>query len=132
MTTLRSITQPNYHRTGINFGVTDIPAKRIVKVDPAGGVDSILLDAAATTPIAGVTTEIIYAGKSASYQKDGKVVVTAGAAVAIGDGLTSDGSGRAIKATAGNMILGRAVTLATTLGDDIEVELGAQGNVTPA
>lgn len=58
--------------------------------------------------------------------------VVAGGAVAVGDYIASDSDGKGVEATSGDVILGRALTAATTDGDVIEVDLILAGGVVPA
>src|SRR4051812_10770432 len=97
-TSLPKITQPSYQRTGDNQSGADIPQYRIVKRD-VSGVGLIALDDSNAGFIVGVTTEKIYSGRAGSVQEAGMPVVETGGAFAIGDRLTSDATGRAIKST---------------------------------
>jgi hypothetical protein len=130
-TQLRSITQPSCFRTGKNLGVSDIPAKRIVKAGAT--VDELALATAATDVFEGVTTEIIYAGKSQSVQCDGRAVLTAGAAVAIGDEITSDANGKGVTAVQSvgstQRVIGTAKTATTGADEDFEIELRQSGRL---
>lgn len=62
------------------------------------------------------------AGRHVSYVPGGtgeEVKITAGAAITVNQQLTCNGSGRAIAATSGTMIMGRALEAATQDGDVI-------------
>lgn len=124
MTALREQTQPSYFRAGINpaGSGSDIPAHRFVK--QGTNKDEIALATAVTDKIKGVTTEIVYEGKSQSYKVSGLSKIQVGAAVAVGDYLTTDASGRAITAaTAGDLIKGRAESAGGAADEIIEAEI---------
>ncbi len=124
-TQLRSLTNPNYFREGVNLSGSDIVAKRILKAGAT--VDEIALASAISDNFVGVSTETIFNNRSASYQKDGKVVLTSGGAVAIGDSITTDAAGKGVTATQSpgvtTRIIGRAATATTGADQDFEVEL---------
>ena len=63
------------------------------------------------------------AGRAATVAISGIVKVVAGAAVAVGDKVQSDASGRAITAASGDHVLGKAVSAAGAAGDVISVLL---------
>lgn len=96
---------------------------RLVKIGAAAG--EVIHNAAATTPTLGVTRENIIAstGQRIDVIHDGIVYVEAGAPIALGAKLTSDGTGRAITAAAGNEQAGTALEAATGAGDLIRMEM---------
>lgn len=121
----RTIEQPSYFRVGSNEEVTAMAKGYIVKAGTAA--DGILLATAATSALLGVTVEPISPGKSQSYQMGGKAAVLSGAAITVGQILTSDSTGRAVPLTASAsstaQILGIAKTAASGAGEWVEVEL---------
>lgn len=127
-----SITNPSYFRTFDNQSGSDIGQYLIVKKDTSG-VDLGALATAVTDILIGVTTEIVYSGRSASVQRGGRGKVIAGAAVSIGDPLTTDGQGRAVTASqapgATQNTIGRAVTAAAQAGDVISYDTGESGGL---
>jgi hypothetical protein len=127
-----SITNPSYFRAFDNQSGADIGQYLIVKKDTSG-VDLGALATAVTDILIGVTTEIVYSGRSASVQRGGRGKVIAGAAVSIGDALTTDGQGRAITANqapgAVQNTIGRAVTAASAAGDVISYDTGEVSSV---
>lgn len=56
-----------------------------------------------------------------------RVEVEAGAAVTAGNDVASDAEGRAVNATTGNTILGKALTAATAAGEVVEVLFAPAG-----
>lgn len=121
----RSITQPSCFRPGISEEVADIAPNLILAAGT--GVDGVLKATGASDELLGVSVETMEPGAARSYQRDGKVAVLSGAAVAIGALVTADATSRAVtaaaSATSTARILGRAVTAASGAGELIEVEL---------
>lgn len=124
-----------YFGTSINDSPTIVlPAKEEIK-----GVQGIALavsDGQLTKPTAGANVigialftndETVAAGDDVSVQvKDiGKWV--AGEAVAVGDELTTDANGNAVKATEGKFITAIALSKATAAGDVISVQIVKAG-----
>lgn len=133
MTTPERIDEPSCYRSGKNpSGTANIVAKRLLKAATTAK-DTVAVASATTDIPAGVSTETIYGGASASYQVSGRAVVTSGAAVAIGDQITTDANAKAIPATqspgATQRVWGRAVTSASGADEDIEIELQSVGMV---
>lgn len=125
----REITQPNYHRLGKNLGVAAIPRGRFIK--PGAAQDEVVLAAAATDQCEGVTSEEIPVGGHRSYQVDGKALVEAGGAIALHSLIAPTAVGKAAVAATGNLIRGRAMSVAAADGDLIEVELWKGRHVAP-
>lgn len=73
----------------------------------------------------GVAQHAAAVGESAAVQVLGIGQVEAGAAVAVGDAVESDASGKAITNTTG-VILGRALEAAAADGDFITIVIGQQ------
>jgi Uncharacterized conserved protein (DUF2190) len=69
----------------------------------------------------------ILKGKGCSVITDGRAVLEAAAAIAVGAAVTTDAVGRAITAVTGNQILGYCDEPATALGNDCSVMLGRAG-----
>jgi hypothetical protein len=129
--TILAITQPNYFRAVKNDSGSDIPKCRIVKATSA--VNGGALATAVTDAFVGVSSEIIYNGKSQSVQVDGLAIVETGGAFNIGDNLTTDAQGRAVVATqaagASQNIIGRAATASGGAAEFAGVELKQLGNL---
>jgi hypothetical protein len=121
----RTIEQPSYFRVGSNEESSAIAKGLIVKAGTAA--DGILIATAATSALLGVTVEPIAPGKSQSYQVGGKAAVLSGAAITVGQVLTSDAAGKAVPLTASASstarILGTAKTAAGGADEWVEVEL---------
>lgn len=113
---------------GRNASGADILGQRILEVDPANAPDGVDIATAVTSNIKGVSMGVIVDGFTGDVQTDGLARVTSGAAVAVGDRVTSDAQGRAVTAAADNdVIAGVANTAASGAGIDIEVELVGGG-----
>lgn len=96
--------------------------------DPGDPVSVIQCDAlgerSAGVSMFSVSTAEIDKGKGVSVISDGRMILEAGAAVAVNDLVMTDGSGRAITATSGHFILGRCDgDPAAQAGDQISVML---------
>jgi hypothetical protein len=125
-TRVRTITKPSYFRNRINEGAADITRGKILKV--GAGSDGCALATSTGDEFCGVSTETMEGTTAGaitrSVQVGGKVMVTSGAAIAIGDRLTTDSSGRSIPATGTNQsTIGIAQTAATAANEDVECEL---------
>jgi hypothetical protein len=123
---IQTLTEPTCYRSAINEGAADISRGYIVKY----GSTQIgcALATSSSDRFKGVSLETMEGttagAKTRSIQRDGIAMVVAGAAVSIGDALTTDGYGRAIPVTGTNQsVLGTAQTAASTAGDEIGVEL---------
>lgn len=116
-------------RPGLNLSGADLPQHRILVEGAA--IDQVALATGVAAPFAGVSMELIANGITGDVQKHGKATVEAGAAVAKGVNVTSDGTGRGILAASTNNVVGRSVTAATGAGDIFEVELVPQPQVAP-
>lgn len=115
---------------GLNFAGADIAAKRLVGYDGANGRNAVALAATATTKFVGVTMETIPAAVSSvavggrDVQRKGEAILTAGGVVAIGDRITSDGSGKGIASvTEDNTVAGEAISAASGDGVDFMIRL---------
>lgn len=118
----RQISNPSYFRAGRNDGATDIPRHRLLTFDTAQ--DAVKLATAGTDEPAGITSdEAIEAGITRSYQKGGKAIAEAGAAIAVHAWVMPDGNGKAITATSGKFAWGRAMIAAGADGDLVEIEM---------
>lgn len=100
----------------------------------AGSPDHVALGAAATDSILGVSQMRVLAADAgtivADIRLEGITKVVAGGAVAIGDRVTSNASGRAITTTtAGNRVLGVALSTAAANGDLIDVFITPGGQI---
>jgi predicted ribosome-associated RNA-binding protein Tma20 len=120
-----------YFGTSINDSATIVlPAKD--KIENAQGIALAIDDGQLVKPTAGANViglslftndDEIAAGDDVTVQiKDiGKWI--AGGEIAIGDELTTDADGKAVKATAGNFITAVALTKATAAGDVVQVQI---------
>lgn len=116
------IANPNYHRAYENVGGAEIPENRIVKSSGAYPGCDLATDKAADT-LLGVTVEAMGVGTMKSIQKDGRLRVEAGAAIARDDKITTDAQGRAITvALADDVVLGRAENAVSGAGEFVMVE----------
>lgn len=120
-----------YFGTSINDSPTIVlPAKE--KIENAQGIALVIDGGEFTKPTAGANViglslftndETVQAGDDITVQvKDiGKWI--AGEAVAVGDELTTDAEGKAVKAAEGNFITAVALSKATAAGDVIKVQI---------
>jgi hypothetical protein len=124
-------TIPSYQSPGDNQSGADIPPCRIMKRVLAGTTPNLVALATSNADIyAGVSTELMYNGRAQSYQDGGSPAVETGGVFNVGDRLTSDASGRAIKSTAlTQSLLGCAETASSVLGDFAAVKLWREGNI---
>ncbi len=113
------------NRTGAALAVG-----RFVKLDTSEAPDGVELAVAATDNLHGVTMSAIADGTNGDIMLTGLARVEAGAAVAVGASVTSDGTGRGVTASAGAGVSngGTAKTAAAQAGDIIEVELAGPGS----
>lgn len=120
---------PNY-REGSNMAfisTNDLSAQAvgsIVKIDSSNAPDHVVLAGANGTGAIGVTLDQAAAGQTISVRlrsASGTLSVKLGGTVAVGDAITSNGSGLGITTvTAGDQVVGYA-TQAGASGDVIEV-----------
>lgn len=99
----------------------DLSAKQfyIVDLDAAtstSGVTNVILPTVAGQKAVGVLQNKPIANQTAEVWLHGITKVVAGAAIAAGDLLTTDATGKAVTAAAGNFILGRALQAASGSG----------------
>jgi hypothetical protein len=87
----------------------------------SAGQNEVELANAATDELLGVIAHKADAGKAVKVHVLGSFLVEAGAAITKGARVTSDSSGRAVAASTGNMVLGRAQQAATAAGELVEV-----------
>lgn len=134
MSELRAIVPDGGVRGGKNRSGASIPTKRIVKLDTnASNVpDAVLLGAAATDTLYGVSMETIADKANGDIQVSGTAIVETGAtAVTVGSRVTTDASGRAVPAApaagTNNGIIGIALTASTGAGQFVEVALLGPG-----
>lgn len=104
--------------------VSGVPAVAGQLVDYTG-----LLVAAATTPIYGVLRDDVAPNRFASVAVAGLVEVVSGGALAAGNLVGSDGSGRGIAVAAGTQSIGRVIqgSSATTAGQKVQVLITREG-----
>jgi hypothetical protein len=114
-------------RTGYNASGSVISKGYIVKVAGTTYQDQIALAAAATDALFGVAANDIATGGPGNVQVSGRALVYAGGTVAVGARVTTDSAGKGVAASAGNSVLGVAMTAGAS-GSLFEVELGLGGN----
>ena len=124
-----------YLGTSINESPTIVlPAKE--KIEGAQGIALAISDGQLTKPTVGANViglslftndETVEAGDDITVQvKDiGKWV--AGGEIAVGDELTTNADGKAVKAAAGNFITAVALSKATAAGDVIKIQIVKAG-----
>lgn len=115
----KALTTPSPYKKDFVTGAT-VAANRIVKY---GTAPAVIVGAAATDLLLGVSTntEDAVSGANIDVIMSGEATVVAGAAVAVGALVTSDGTGRAVTAAATNRSVGVALTAAANAGDTITV-----------
>ena len=101
---------------------------KVVTLESDGQVD--LADSAGENCV-GVCINDPAAGEAATVVMSGKVMVTAGGTIAAGAAVATDGSGDAVTATTGNIVMGYA-TEAGVDGQVIAIELIQGGNAVAA
>ena len=101
---------------------------KFVTLESDGQVD--LADSAGENCV-GVCINDPAAGEAATVVMSGKVMVTAGDTIAAGAAVATDGSGDAVTATTGNIVMGYA-TEAGVDGQVIAIELIQGGNAVAA
>lgn len=69
----------------------------------------------------------LIAGDDVTFQIKDIGIAVAGGAVAIGDELATDNTGKLVKAAAGQFIIGTALTAATSSGQKFQVEINKLG-----
>jgi hypothetical protein len=106
----------------------DLSANQFRFVKPGGTELQVVAIAAATDKPIGVQYDVPNAaGKAIEVQSDGVVEVIAGAAIALGAEVQTNATGKAITATTGGTVVGRALIAATADGDRISVLLNCVG-----
>jgi hypothetical protein len=126
---MAEITEPTYFRAGRNLGATAITAAHLLTVETSEQ-DGVQLATGSTDEPNGVAIEAMAVdGVARSIQVGGRCEVVAGAAVAIGDKITSDSTGRGVPTTSASASKwGRAVTAQATVGSTFELEMREQTN----
>lgn len=113
-----AVTNPNYFRPAENTAGTAIPKYRIVAISGAWPGCALATSAGAT--FAGVTVEehgpAGTGGARRSVQTGGRSQIETGGAFARGVKLTSDSVGRAIQASPGDSVIGRAENASSGAG----------------
>jgi len=116
-------------RAGLNSTGSDIAKYRIMKkVNTA--VDAITPATNGTAVIYGVTMQPITNGFAGDVQVEGRAIVEASAAIAIGANVTATTGGKAVTAGAAAHILGVAASASAADGELIEVDIIR--SITPA
>jgi uncharacterized protein DUF2190 len=97
-------------------------------VKPGATELQVIAIAAATDKPIGVQYDVpTAAGQPIEVQSDGVVEVVAGAAIALGAEVQTNATGKAITATTGGTVVGRALIAAAADGDRISVLLNCVG-----
>jgi hypothetical protein len=115
---------PQAIRSGYNATGSAIGARLIVKKSPTVD-DGILLPAAPTDAVFGVTRELVPAGSYGNVQTEGMAICTAGAAVTKGDRLEPTVAGKVILRTTGSQV--GIANRSAVLNEEFEVELTGPG-----
>lgn len=109
-------------RPGLNSTGSTIPKYRIVKkVNTA--VDAITPATNGSAVTYGVTMQQILNGYAGDVQVEGRAIVEASAAIAVGANVTGTTGGKGVTAGAAAHIIGVAASAATADGDLIEVDI---------
>lgn len=112
-----------------NANGSALPAKRICKF--TANSDEVDLATAATDKLAGVSLGSTASGTFGDVQQYGRAIITAGAAIAVGDRITSGASGKAAAAApaggTNNGVIGIAITAASGADVDFECDLFGPG-----
>lgn len=118
---------------GRNRSGNDIVKARFVRLDVSEAPDGVETATAATDNLHGVSMSAIVDGANGDIMLTGLARIEAGAAVAVGVRVMSDGQGRAILGVpaAGVANGGTSKTAAAQAGDIIEVELAGPGALLP-
>jgi len=118
---------PNDIRSGKNTSGSEMAQGVIVKLKASPTVDDeVDLEATNTGVIYGVTMQVIADGEWGNIQIRGRAKVLAGGTIAVGARVMPTTGGKSLTATAGNSVLGQAVTAGSS--DAIhEVELAGPG-----
>jgi hypothetical protein len=109
-------------RPGLNSTGSTIPKYRLVKKSTAA-VDAVTPAVDNASPIYAATMEAILDGKTGDCQVEGRAIVEASAAIAIGAKITAAAGGKAVTATTAAYIIGVAASAATGNGDLLEVDI---------
>lgn len=103
----------------------DLSAKQYHLVRLATTAKTVLVAGAATGPIIGVLQNDPLSGEAASVVCAGMTKSIAGGAISPGDLLTANSTGQCVATTtANNKVAGKALTAATTPGDQFELIVG--------
>ena len=116
-------------RAGLNATGSTIPKYRLVKKSTAA-VDAIAPATDGSAPVYGVTMQAILDGVAGDVQVEGRAIVEASAALAIGALITGTTGGKAAAAGAAGYFIGVAASASSADGDLLEVDL--QPGIAPA
>lgn len=123
-------TPSNFFPGGAKNNSGDTIAKNLI-VMRDGTTDGIELADGATGPLCGITDQDIEDGKTGDVQIRGRKPVLSGAAVSIGDKLTSDSQGRAVpltySASTPQICVGTANTAASGANELVECDMDDMG-----
>jgi hypothetical protein len=124
--TVPIISQPSCFRRGLNAGAADIARGKLLKMSTT--LDGVALATATTDAPAGVSAEVMEGTTAGAItrdrQIDGRVMCLSGAAVAIGDKITTDSTGRGIAATSdAQSVWGIAQTATSGANEQFSLEL---------
>ena len=113
-----------YNGTGADIGY-GLAVKASTAID-----EGVLLPAASTDPVLGITRALIKNGEFGTVQTRGLATAIAGAAVTRGDRVMATAAGKLITfvAGAGNAVVGIAKQTTTADGEEFEVELSGPAN----
>jgi hypothetical protein len=116
-----------FNNQPINFTLTTVGTPSRYHVVQASGGNSCGLATAATQTLVGIIQNAPLAGEHATICPLGISKAVAGAAVAVGAKVTTNGSGRVITISSGAGLLGYALEAAGADGDTIAVQVVAGG-----
>jgi hypothetical protein len=116
----RGVSVPTTRNTGGPAGISDLGDGLLVVTNPAAGA-----------PIFGVTSHDVAANGRVNVMRSPKVVpMEAAANVAIGAEVMVDTTGKVLTRTAGNAVIGRALTAGAAGGAFPQIELFSGGALT--
>lgn len=95
----------------------------------ADATDKALVAQLGGANFAGVLQNAPILGRAATVVTTGRTKMVAGAAITLPARVTTDANGRAILATTGQQIIGRAVNAAAAAGIIVEIDLDISGGV---
>jgi hypothetical protein len=96
---------------------------RFAKLSNAGAFNVVPCSVLGEAAIGVAYDDVPNVGESITIANEGVVKVVASAIIAVAANISTAADGRAVTSATGNMVLGKALTAATTIGDIISVQL---------